>query len=100
MKLRGELGGQNINHAFTAKWSEIENAYYGALGPEQNISRMSNFYANDHSSFNSKPMERIIFDIDVHVDKTLGTSEATFSDAKGRVHSMITHHLMTKYGKS
>ena len=82
MKLRGELGGINIGYAFTAKWSEIENAYYNAIGPEQNVSRKSIFY--DHSSFNSKPMEQIIFDIDVHVDKTLGTSEKTFTDAKGR----------------
>ena len=80
IKLRGQLGGININHAFTAKWKEIENAYYGALGPEQKVSRMSTFYSNDYSNFEQKPMERVIYEIDVHVDKTLGRSEETFTE--------------------
>ena len=42
-------------------------------------------------------MERVIYEIDVHVDKTLGCSEETFTDAKGRAHSMLTHRLMIKY---
>lgn len=98
MKLRHELGGINIDHAFTAKWWQIESAYNNAVGPKQNVNRMSAFFAKDHSNFDSKPMEQIIFMIDVHVDKTLGTSEKTFTDTKGRIHSMLTYRLLTKYG--
>ena len=97
MKLRAELGGIPIDHSFMAKWSQIEAALYYAVGKEQNVNRMSSFYAKDHSNFDSKPMELIIFEVDTHVDKTLGRSEKTFTDKKGRIQSMITYRLMTKY---
>ena len=42
-------------------------------------------------------MEQAIHDIDVEVDKAHGTSDATHKDAKGRVHSLVTHRLMAKY---
>ena len=66
-------------------------------GKEQNVHRMSNFFAKDHSSFNSKPMELIIYDVDIHVDRTLGRSEKTFTDRKGRIQSHFTYLLKTKY---
>ena len=69
MKLRAELGGENIEHAFTAKWHQLEEAFYNAIGKEHNVSRMSNFFAKDYSHFDSKPMELIIFDVNTHVDK-------------------------------
>ena len=43
-------------------------------------------------------MEQIIYNIDMHVDITFGTSDATYTDTKGRVHSLLTNRLMTKYG--
>ena len=98
MKLRAELGGINIEHSFTAKWSQLEAAFYNAIGKEQNVGRMSSFYAKDHSNFDSKPMELIIFEVDTHVDKSLGRSEKTFTVKKGRIQSMIIYRLMTKYG--
>ena len=85
MKLRAELGGINIEHSFTAKWSQLEDAFYNAIGKEQNVGRMSSFYAKDFSNFDSKPMELIIFDVDTHMDKTLGRSEKTFTDKNGRI---------------
>ena len=72
MMLREELGGINIEDSFTAKWAQLESAFYNAIGKEQNVHHMSNFFAKDHSSFNSKPMELIIYDVDTHVDRTLG----------------------------
>ena len=36
--------------------------------------------------------------IESHVDKTLGRSEKIFTDAKGRIKSMLTYRLMIKYG--
>ena len=57
---------------------------------------MSTFFAKDHSSFNSKPMELIIYDVDTHVDRTLGKSEKTFTDSKGRIQADLTYLLKTK----
>ena len=61
MKLREELGGINIEDSFTAEWSHLETAFHNAIGKEQKVTRMSTFFAKDHSSFNSKPMELIIY---------------------------------------
>ena len=41
-------------------------------------------------------MEQAIHDIDVEVDKAHGTSNATHEDTKGRVHSLLTHSIMSK----
>mgnify|MGYP003323808502 CR=1 FL=1 len=97
MKLKTELGGRSIEGSFTTKWEKVEKAFYSAIGKEQNISRLSSFFEKDHSNFNSKPMELIIHDVDSHVDRTLGRSEKTFKDRKGRTHSDFTFLLKTKY---
>ena len=97
MKLKAELGGISIEGSFTAKWAQLETAFYSAIGKEQNFSHLSSFFAKDHSNFNSKPMELIIFDVDSNVDRTLGRSVKTFKDKKGRIQSDITFLLKTKY---
>ena len=74
-----------------AKWSEIENAFYDALGAEQAVKRLSTFFENGPSTFTNKPMEQIISDINLNVDKTLGTSNATNTDNNGRVHSLLNN---------
>ena len=60
MKLKSELGGISIEGSFTAKWEQVEKALYNAIGKEQNISRLTNFFAEDPSNFNSKSMELVI----------------------------------------
>ena len=97
MKLKAELGEISIEGSFTANWAQLETALYGAIGKEQNVSRLFSFFAKDHSKFNSEPMELIIFDVDSHVDRTLGRSVKTFTDKKGRIQSDLTFLLKTKY---
>ena len=97
MKLKSELGGRSIEGSFTAKWEQVEKSFYNAIGKEQNISRLSSFFAKDHSNFNSKPMELIIVEVDSHIDRTLGRSAKTFTDKKGRIQADITFLVKTKY---
>ena len=91
------MGGISIEGSFTAKWEQVEKALYSAIGKEQNISRLTNFFAKDPSNFNSKSMELIIAEVDSHVDRTLGRSAKTFTDKKGRIQADITFLLKTKY---
>ena len=58
---------------------------------------MSAFYAKDHSNFKDIPMEQVIYQIDTHIEKTLGISEKTFKDTKGRTQSMVSYRQMKKY---
>ena len=97
MKLKIKLGGINLDGAFTAKWEQVERALYAAIGKEQNISRLSNFFAKEPSNFNTKSMELIIAEVDSHVDRTLGRSQKNFKDSRGIWHSDTTFHLKTKY---
>ena len=97
MELRTVLKGAHLNYAFPAKWHQIEEAFYAALGSDQSIKRWSSHFANGPSSFTNRPMDQAIHDIDVEVDKAHGTSNATFKDAKGRVQSVVTHRLLAKY---
>ena len=96
IKLRAQLG-VDLGYAFTAKWSQIEKAFCNALGTEQAVKRLSTFYEQGPSSFTNKPMEQIISDIDIHVDKTFGKSSATFLDDKKRVQCTLTFRLSMKY---
>ena len=90
IKLRTLLGGTDLDHAFTAKWHQIEKAFYQALGHDSSVKHISTFFEHGPSSFNGKPMEQIINDIDIHVDKTFGKSSATFLDDKKRDQSPLT----------
>ena len=97
MKLRAILG-VDLEYAFTAKWSQIEKAFYNALGTEQAVKRLSTFFEQGPSSFTNKPVEQIISDIDLYVDKTFGKTCATYIYSKQRVHSLLTSRLVMKYG--
>ena len=97
MELRTILKGAHLEYAFPAKWHQIEEAFYAALGSDQGIKRWSSHFANGPAYFTNRPMEQAIHDIDVKVDKPHGTSNATFKDAKGRSHTLVTHHLLSKY---
>ena len=97
MELKNVLNGAHLDYAFPAKWHQIKEAFYASLRSDQSIKRWSKHFANGPSTFTNRPMEQAIHDIDVHVNKAHGTSEATHKDAKGKVHSLVTHRLMAKY---
>ena len=42
-------------------------------------------------------MEQIINDVDIHVDKTFGTSDKTFKDDKGIIHNPLTFSRSMKF---
>ena len=69
-KLREDVG--DIEYSFTAKWSQIEKAFYAALGPDQVVSRYSKFIAEGATSFGGKPIEQIISDISNQISKCFG----------------------------
>ena len=75
-----ELDGVDINEDFSCKWSEIESALYNAIGKEQNIVRLSNFFDKDYDQFHSQPLELIIDQVDNHVNSVLGKSIAVHKD--------------------
>ena len=58
---------------------------------------MSAFHAQGLSSFSGKPMEKVINDVDIHVDKTFGNTNATFEDEDGIVHNPLTFRRSMKY---
>ena len=97
LKFRSILDGKVLDHAFMTKWSNIEKAFYQALGHNSSVKRLSTFFEHGPSSFNGKPMEQIINDIDIHVDKTFGKTSATFLDDKNRVQSPLTWRTSMKY---
>ena len=70
IKLREEVG--DIEYAFSAKWSQIENAFFAALGKDQVVTRYNKFFEEGASSYGSKPMEQIISDVENHVDRCFG----------------------------
>ena len=70
IKLRHEVG--DIEYSFSAKWSQIEKAFFSALGKCQVILRLTTFYEQGPSSYGSKPMEQIISDVDNNVDRCFG----------------------------
>ena len=70
INLKKEVG--DIQYAFSAKWSHIETAFFAALGKEQVITRLNNFYNADNCFYGGKPMEQIISETDTHVDKCFG----------------------------
>ena len=49
VKLREEVG--DISYSFTAKWSQIETAFYNALGNDQVIPCYSKFFEEGPSSY-------------------------------------------------
>ena len=70
MRLRNKLG--DIEYAFDAKWSQIEAAFYEALGEDQVITRCSKFISEGATSFGGTPMEQPISDIWSHVCRIFG----------------------------
>ena len=60
MYLSVELEDIDINEDFTCKWGQLEQAFYNAIGKEQNIIRLSNFFDKDYEQFHSQPLELII----------------------------------------
>ena len=96
MDLKAELG-IDVDNDYTCKWSIIEKCLYKALSKEQNTTRLVNFYNTGYEAFHSKPFELLINDVDTFVDTTLGTSTASFTDAKGRVLSNYTYSIKKKY---
>ena len=62
IKLREEVG--DIEYSFTAKWSQIETAFFAALGNDQVISCYKKFLNEGPSIYGSKPMEQIISDVE------------------------------------
>ena len=69
-RLREKEG--DIENSFDAKWSQIEEAFYEALGDDQVISRYSKFIIEGAASFGGTPMEQTISDISNHVNKCFG----------------------------
>ena len=67
MRLREKVG--DIKYAFDAKWSQIEESFYEALGEDQVVSCYSKFIEEGATSFGGKPMEQTISDISNHVNK-------------------------------
>ena len=74
IRLRHILKGEDIEYSFSCKWSQIEEAFYSALGKDQVIPRMSTFYEQGPSTYGNKPMEQILSDVDNNVDKCFGRS--------------------------
>ena len=70
MRLREKVG--DIDYSFNAKWSQIEEAFYAALEPDQVVSRYSKFIEEGAITFGGKPMEQTISDISNHVSKCFG----------------------------
>ena len=68
MYLSVELEDIDINEDFTCKWGQLEQAFYNAIGKEQNIIRLSNFFDKDYKQFHSQPLELIIDQVDYHVN--------------------------------
>ena len=97
MYLGVELDGIDSNEDFSYKWGQLETALYNAIGKEQNIIRLSNFFDKDYAQFHSQPLELIIDQVDYHVNSVLGKSTAVFKDDKGRTLSDYTYTLKTKY---
>ena len=97
MYLGVELEDIDINEDFTCKWGQLEQAFYNAIGKEQNIIRLSNFFDKDYAQFHSQALELIIDQVDYHVNSVLGKSTAVFKDDKGKTHSEFTYTLKTKY---
>ena len=97
MELRTTLKGADLTYAFSAKWHQIETAFYAALSSEQGVKRWSSHFSNGPSTFTCRPMEQAISDIDIKVDKAYGTSDVNFKDSKNRSHNLLIHCLLTKY---
>ena len=91
MYLGIELDDIDINEDFSCKCGQLEQAFYNAIGKEQNIIRLSNFFDKDYAQFHSQPLELIIDQVDYHVNSVLGKSTAVFKDDKGRTHSDFTY---------
>jgi hypothetical protein len=75
----------------------LEAALYKAIGKEQNIVRLSNFFDKDYAEFHSQPLELIIDQVDYHVNSFLGKPTISFKYNKGRTLSDYTYTLKKNY---
>lgn len=97
MHLSEALEDVDINEDFKCKWKELEAALYKAIGKEQNITRLSNFFDKNYSEFHSQHLELIIDQVEHHVNSVLGKPTTVVTDSKGRTLSDFTYTLKTKY---
>ena len=70
MYLSDDLEDADINEDFKCKWRQLETALYKAIGKEQNITRLSNFFDK----------ELIIDQMDYHENLVLGKPNTVFKD--------------------
>ena len=61
IKLWEEVG--DISYGFRAKWSQIEKAFFAALGSDQVIKRYNKCFDEGPSTHGGRPMEQIISDV-------------------------------------
>ena len=79
---------------FDAKWSQIEESFYEALGDDQVVSRYSKFIEEGAASFGGTPMEQTISDISNHVSKCFGRDSSTAQWRLG-----ITYYRIFEFAK-
>ena len=60
---------RDSRYSFEGKWTNIEVAFFAALGNEQVITRLSKFFKAHTHDFCGKTMEQIIIDTESVVDK-------------------------------
>ena len=87
IKLREEVG--DISYGFPAKWSQIEKAFFAALGSDQVIKRYNKFFDEGPSTHGGKPMEQIISDVENQVDKCFGRDPINKQYRLGKKYKLI-----------
>ena len=90
------LGGANLSFSFSAKWTDIEQAFTQALGHDCDIKRFTTFLDIHWTQFHGKPFEQTINDVDAAVDSSLGTNGAMFYDDKGIPQCPATYRRIHK----
>ena len=81
--------GSNLRYSFTGKCSHIETAYFLALGKDQVISRLSNFFKTHTNNFGGKTMEQNIMEAEETVDKCFGQDTKNYQQRLSKKYEQV-----------